>query len=121
VAAPWGRLLVYAMGLAGPLLLLGSFAFRFDLGLDAPWYVMSLVANGYVPVPLVLAFIAWCAIGAQVAAVATGRYAPYPEAFERSRRGLLREGVRQAVLLARARRRRRLATEPGDGPRALEG
>ena len=42
-----GRLLT--LGLAGPLILMLSFATRFDLGGEAPWYLLSLVAAGYVP------------------------------------------------------------------------
>jgi hypothetical protein len=98
---------LYAAGLAGPLLLFGSFALRYDLGLDAIWYVLALAAVGYVPVPLVLSFLAWGAAGAQVGAIVLGRYAPYPEAFERPARGPVRESIRQAVLLARRARQAR--------------
>ena len=51
-------LLVYAAGLLGPLLLLASFAFRFEMGLDALWYLVALVSVGYVSVPLLIAFLA---------------------------------------------------------------
>ena len=43
--------------------------------------------------------------GAQLAAAAAGRYAPYPAARERPARGPLREPVRTVVLTTRARRR----------------
>ena len=69
---------VYALGFLGPAILLASFAFRFEMGLDAIWYVIALTAVGYVPVPLVVAFLAWGAAAGQVGAVALGRYAPYP-------------------------------------------
>ena len=75
---------VYAIGFLGPLLLLASFAVRFDMGLDAIWYVIALTAVGYVPVPLVLAFLAWGAAAGQVGAVAIGTYAPYPDVSERT-------------------------------------
>jgi hypothetical protein len=97
------RLAVYAAGFAGPLLLLGSFAVRFELGLDALWYVLALVAVGYVPVTLGLAFLAWGAAAAQVGALAVGRYAPYPAAAERPPRGPIRETIRQLILWRRAR------------------
>ena len=42
------RGLLYVAGLAGPLLVLGSMALRFGLGLDAPWYLGELTALGYV-------------------------------------------------------------------------
>jgi Peptidase family M28 len=100
-------LLVYAVGFMGPFLLLGSFAFRFEMGLDALWYLVALVSVGYVSVPLVVAFLAWGAIAAQVGAVTAGRYAPYPAAEERSRRGPIRESIRQAVFLSRRMRQSR--------------
>jgi Peptidase family M28 len=114
---------LFAAGFAGPLLLLGSFAFRFELGLDSAWYVMALTAVGVVPVPLVLAFLAWGAAAGQVGAVALGRYAPYPDVSERPERGPLREGVRRAILLGRKLRRRSRLTvvdSPVEG-RELEG
>ena len=70
---------VLVAGLAGPAILLGSFAFRFDLGFDAPWYVLELVAIGYVPLPSVAIGLAWLAAAGQLTAIAAGRYAPYPD------------------------------------------
>jgi hypothetical protein len=99
---------VYALGFLGPAVLLASFAFRFDMGLDAIWYVIALTAVGYVPVPLVVAFLAWGAAAGQVGAVALGRYAPYPEAAERTR-GPFRDAGRRAILVWRRSRRRHLA------------
>jgi hypothetical protein len=108
---------VYALGFVGPLLLLGSFAFRYELGLDAIWYVIALTSVGFVPVPLVLAFLAWGATAAQVGAVALGRYAPYPAADERPRRGPIRESIRQAVLFSR---RMRTREEPAEEAESIE-
>jgi hypothetical protein len=102
----WARAAVYLTGFAGPLLLLGSFALRYDLGFDAPWYLLLLTAIGIVPVPLVLAFLAWGAAAGQVAALAFGRYMPYPEPAARGR-GPIRETIRRAVLLRRRARARR--------------
>jgi hypothetical protein len=110
---------LYTLGLAGPLLLLVSFAFRLDLGLDAVWYVIALTAVGYVPIPLVLTFLAWSAAATQVGALALGRYAPYPGAAEQPPRGPLREAFRQGVLLVRRRRRRHLTVVDG-GERSPE-
>jgi hypothetical protein len=95
---------VYATGFIGPLLLLGSFAFRYELGFDAVWYLIALTSVGFVPVTLVVAFLAWGAAAAQTGAIAGGRYAPYPAADERPRRGPIRESIRQAVLFSRRRR-----------------
>jgi hypothetical protein len=110
---------LWSLGLAGPLALLASFAFRFDLGLDAPWYLAALVAVGYVPLPLLLAFLLWGAAAGQLGALAFGRYAPYPERWERPARGPVREAIRRAVLLGRHRHRRPVADEVEEGD-ALE-
>jgi hypothetical protein len=112
---------VYALGFLGPLILLASFAFRFDLGLDALWYVLALTSIGYVPVPLGLAFLAWGAVAAQAGAVAAGRYAPYPEAHERPKRGPIRESIRQVIFFTRRLRSERgRRIEPAEEAEALE-
>ena len=97
-------------------MLLWSFAARFGLGWDAPWYVSELFAVGYAPLASLAIGLAWAAAAAQLAALAVGRYAPYPAADERPRLGPLRRTVRALVLAVRDRRR---ASERG--PRALEG
>ncbi|MGH3003352.1 MAG: hypothetical protein ACRDM1_11965 [Gaiellaceae bacterium] len=99
-----GRVLVFAVGLAGPAVLVWSLALRYGLGLDAPWYLVELAVVGYVRVSAVVITLAGAACGAQLAAVAAGRYAPYPEAGERPARGPLRELVRTIVLATRRRR-----------------
>ncbi len=92
-------------GLAGPLLLLGSFATRLDLGLDAPWYIAELAAVGYVPLAPVLIVCCWVAVGAQLTALVGGRYAPYPAASERPPVGPLQAIFGQVAFAARTRRR----------------
>ena len=99
---PWVRLLLLAAGFVGPFLLIGSMAWRFGLGLDAPWYLMELTAIGYVPLPAVAIFLAWLAVAGQLIALESYRYAPYPTAAERRGRGPFRTGVRR---LANSRRR----------------
>jgi hypothetical protein len=94
------RAAVMAAGLAGPAILLGSFAWRFDLGFDAPWYVLELVAIGYVPVPSIAIALAWLAAAGQLMAVAAGRYAPYPSARERPPRGPIRELIGRILRIA---------------------
>ena len=42
---PWVRLLLLAAGFVGPFLLIGSMAWRFGLGMDAPWYLAELTAD----------------------------------------------------------------------------
>jgi hypothetical protein len=96
---------VYAIGFVGPLLLVGSFAFRYEFGLDALWYIVALTSVGFVPVALILSFLAWGAAAAQVGTIATRRYAPYPAVEDRPRRGPIRESIRQTVLLTRRLRR----------------
>jgi Peptidase family M28 len=114
-------LAVYAIGFTGPLILLGSFAFRFDMGLDGIWYLLALTSVGYVPITLALAFLGWGAVASQVGALATGRYAPFPSAQERPARGPIRESIRQVVLFSRRLRSvRRETSEPVEEPQALE-
>ncbi len=98
------RAVVFAVGLAGPLVLICSLAFRMGLGLDAPWYVLELATVGYVRVPVVAIVLAAGACAAQLAAAAAGRYAPYPTARERRARGPLRELIRAVILMFRDRR-----------------
>jgi hypothetical protein len=79
-AHPIVRFTLLAIGFTGPLILTLSFASRFDLGLEAPWYLLSLVAVGYVPWIAVLLGLVWLAIGAQLTALTAGRYGPYSDA-----------------------------------------
>jgi hypothetical protein len=112
---PWVRVAIVAAGLTGPLLLLGSLALRLGLGVDAPWYLLTLVSVGYVePLAVVLALV-WTAAAAQLATLAVRRYAPYPPAAERPPRGPVRELVRRAALGLRRRE------EPEEEAEALHG
>jgi hypothetical protein len=95
-----------AAGFAGPLLVVGSFAIRLGLGMDAPWYLAELAALGYVSFPSLLVFSAWLAVAAQLTAVVAGRYAPYPSAAERPRLGPGRRILRAAVAGAQGRQAR---------------
>jgi Peptidase family M28 len=107
------RAATVAAGFAGPALLLLSFAIRFDLGLDAPWYLAQLVAVGYVPLVSVALLCSWLAVSGQLAALAAGRYAPYPEAAERPPLGPIRSLVRRLVLVGRRRRQKRAVRAVG--------
>jgi Peptidase family M28 len=107
----WTRLAVLGAGFLGPLLLLGSFAFRYGLGLDAPWYLAELTATGYVELAAVAIAVAWLGAAGQMTALAVGRYAPYPSARERPPRGPLREAVRRTVLTVRAARQKGAGAE----------
>jgi hypothetical protein len=105
------RLLAWSAGLLGPALLVWEFARRFGLGFDAPWYLLQLTAIGRVPLVVFALFVVWAASGSQLAALATGRYAPYPDVGERPRLGPIRRTVRRLVLSSRERRRERSAEQ----------
>jgi Peptidase family M28 len=94
---------IFAAGLAGPFYLVWSFATHYGLGWDAPWYLAKLFAIGYAPLPLFVIGLGWLAAAGQLAALAAGRYAPYPAPNERPRRGPLRELIRTLVLAQRRR------------------
>jgi hypothetical protein len=115
---PVARLGLLVAGLLGPFVLLGSFMFRFGLGLDAPWYLAELLTVGYIRfVPLFL--VLCCAAAAtQLTAIALGRYAPYPSAAERPPLGPIRSTVR-AVMLRLGAGGRRTASPVAD--KAAEG
>ena len=100
------QLALFAAGLLGPFVLVGSFMFRFGLGLDAPWYLAELTAVGYVPLISFALVLGWLAGAAQVATIAVGRYAAYPHAAKRPPRGPIRNVVRSVVLGVRSRRHR---------------
>jgi hypothetical protein len=86
-AAPaLARAALFAAGCAGPLLLVASFGSRYDLGADAPSYLLWLVGTGYVPLLTALLGFAWAAIAAQLGALASGRYAAYAQKGSRPRR-----------------------------------
>jgi hypothetical protein len=105
---------VLLLGFAGPALLVWSFAVRFGLGLDAPWYIAWLYSLHYAPAPGFLIALAWAAAAGQLVALSAGRYAPYPLAAERPPRGPIRQTIRALVLA-----RRRHASEAAR--RALHG
>jgi len=111
----WVRSTVLVAGFSGLALLVWSFASRYGLGWDAPWYVAWLYALGYAPLPGFVIALGWAAAAGQLVALATGRYAPYPSAAERPRLGPVRRTVQRLVL---ARRRQRRPSEP---PRAMHG
>jgi hypothetical protein len=105
------RLGVLAIGFAGPALLVGSFAGRFGLGWDAPWYLAQLRTVGYVPFIVMPLLVVWLAGTGQLAALATGRYAPYPEAAELPPRGPARRVLRSIIVTLQTRRRRHASEE----------
>ena len=109
-AVPAVRGALLTLGLAGPLILTLSFATRFDLGGDAPWYLLSLAAAGYVPWVAVLLGLAWLAVAAQLATLVSGRYAPYAQG--RARGPGSRPGSLLGRLVAPPRQHRATEKEP---------
>jgi hypothetical protein len=101
----WVRVLVLVAGFAGPGLLVWSFASRYGLGWDAPWYIVSLFPLGYAPATAFVIALAWAAGAAQLVTLVAGRYAPYPSPAERRPRGPIRQTIRTLVLAQRRRRR----------------
>src|SRR5205823_14423431 len=101
----WAPAGLITAGFAGSALVLGSFAFRSGLGWDAPWFILELRNLGYVPFMAVVLVVPWLAGAGQVAALAAGRYAPYPSVGERPPLGPARRVIRRLVLGSRARRR----------------
>jgi hypothetical protein len=99
------RLGVLLIGFAGPALLIWSFAGRYGLGFDAPWYIASLFSVGYAPIVLLVIGLGWLAGAGQLVALTAGRYAPYPSEAERGPRGPIRATIRRMVLAQRKRRR----------------
>ena len=75
--APASRAILFVLGLTGALLVVLPFATRLELGWTAPWYLLALVTNGYVSWLALLLAVVWLAIASQLAALASGRYAPY--------------------------------------------
>ncbi len=112
----WTRALIMSAGFIGPLLLLGSFAIRYELGLDAPWYLAELTTVGYVGPAVVVIVLVWLAAAGQAAALAADRYAPYPGASERPPLGPVRAAVRRIVVPVQRRTR-----APETEEEALEG
>jgi len=100
----WLRASVLALGFLGPVVLVISFATRYGLGLDAPWYLAELVAVRYVTIPTFAIGLAWLAAAAQLAALAARRYAPYPSSADRGL-GPVRATIRRGYLAQRARKR----------------
>jgi hypothetical protein len=100
---PGLRAAVFAAGFLGPGYLVWTFATHYGLGWDAPWYIAKLFAVGYAPLPLFVIGLGWLATAGQLAALAAGRYAPYPAPHERPRRGPIRELIRSLVVTPRRR------------------
>jgi hypothetical protein len=80
---PWASLALLAAGLLGPLLIYWELAVRLNLGLSVFWYVPALAAVGFLKLRLLIIAAVLATASAQLAALAVGRYAPYPAASDR--------------------------------------
>ena len=99
----WHRALLFAVGLAGPLLGVLLLSRELDLSaVDTPLYVVGLATVGYLSPGSVLAAIAWAGVAAQLAALTFGRYAPYAHGMEPPPAGVVRRSLGRVV---NARRR----------------
>lgn len=96
-ASPIVRGCLLLLGFAGPLILLLSFETRFQLGLETPWYLLTLVTVGYVPWIALALTVVWCAAAAQLTALTAGRYAAHTTTRARRPRRPLRVGGRAAA------------------------
>jgi hypothetical protein len=95
---------LYLLGVLAPLT--GLLAFGDELGLgpgDTLLYLLGLVSVGYLPLSTLLLMLAWVAGGAQLGALAFGRYAPYAGGREPPPAGLLRRSALWTARRARAR------------------
>ena len=99
----WSRGALLALGLTGPLFALFVLARALDLGLDVIPYTLQLFTSGYASSATTVVLLGWAAVAGQLAALAAGRYAPYPSSREQRPRGPLRRAVRRLVLARRAR------------------
>ena len=79
----WQRVLLFAAGLAGPLVALLLLADELGISIvGAALYSVGLATVGYVSLTSVLVTLVWLAAAAQVAAITFGRYAPYADGAE---------------------------------------
>jgi len=109
----WSRLALLALGLTGPALALLVLARSLALGLDVIPYTLRLFTSGYASSATAVVLLGWAAVAGQLAALASGRYAPYPSRREQRPRGPLRRAVRRLVLARRRRAEPELESEVG--------
>jgi peptidase M28-like protein len=92
----WQRLVLYAVGLVGPVAAL--FVLGNELGISivgAVLYAVGLTTVGYVSLGFALLALVWLAAAAQVGAIALGRYAPYAGGVEPPPPGVFRAALRR--------------------------
>ncbi|MGN6378048.1 MAG: M28 family peptidase [Gaiellales bacterium] len=101
-AARAGRrfmLLVWLVGLIGPLLALFELWHGQGLGSQAPRAVVAMIASGYMSPAVSVCLALFCAAGCQLASLVLGRYAPAHRWIAGSgRRPALRRPVRRRAL-----------------------
>jgi hypothetical protein len=91
----WQRGLLFTVGLLGPVLALLVLAHQLGLSvIGAALYLVGLTTVGYISLGATLVALAWFASAAQVAALASGRYAPYAGGAEPPPAGALRRRLR---------------------------
>ena len=94
----WYRVLLFGLGLAGPVLGILLLSRQLDLSLvDTPLYVIGLATVGYLSPGSMLAAVVWATTTAQLATLTFGRYAPYADGVEPPPAGGVRRFVRRVV------------------------
>ncbi len=92
----WQRVLLFVVGLAGPVVALVILADELGISVvGAALYVVGLVTVGYVSLASAILALVWLAAAAQVAAITFGRYAPYADGAEPPPPGTFRSAVRR--------------------------
>ena len=99
---------LFALG-SGPAIVVLSLAWRYGPARRTLVLVL-LVVVGYVKTTPVVIALAGAAAASQLATIAAGRYAPYPDVQERRRRGPIRAVIRLIVLNVLNARDRRTET-----------
>jgi Peptidase family M28 len=94
----WQRVVLFVLGLAGPIVALALLSYELGISLPAAvLYTLGLATVGYLPPGTVLLALLWLAAAAQVGALALGRYGPYAGGAEPPPPGPVRLALRRAV------------------------
>jgi hypothetical protein len=100
----WHRIVLFGVGLLGPLVGLMVLAAQIGLSLrDTSLYLAGLTTIGYVSWTSVVFALAWATAAAQLAALVLGRYSPYAGGAEPPPPGLVRNAIGTASNTLRPR------------------
>jgi hypothetical protein len=100
-----GRLLLFALGLVGPVAGIAVLAHELELeSVATVRYLADLTLIGYIPATSVILTLSWSAAAAQLGALALGRYGPYDSD---------REPLWSSLVRTASERRRRVSHSSG--------